>query len=150
MNQSKCENNLTYYNSQCTIIAVSLSYKLLYLLLILQMCRMFVEDCNRYREYIHLLSFNYDFHLCKAQLYLNGSQRIFNKGYGVTNMLKGLLLEYSKCPLFARNRLCSGNISLKDKSPSVLSRMPFSDRLRYSLCILIGSEQSSSVRLLAK
>lgn len=77
-----------------------------------QMCRMFVEDCNRYREYIHLLSFNYDFHLCKAQLYLNGSQRIFNKGYGVTNMLKGLLLEYSKCPLFARNRLCSGDISV--------------------------------------
>ena len=73
---------------------------------------MFVEDCNRYREYIHLLSFNYDFHLCKAQLYLNGSQRIFNKGYGVTNMLKGLLLEYSKCPLFARNRLCNGNILL--------------------------------------
>ena len=90
----------------------SLCYELRYLLLILQMCRMFVEDCNRYREYIHLLSFNYDFHLCKAQLYLNGSQRIFNKGYEITNMLKGLLLEYSKCPLFARNRLCNGNILL--------------------------------------
>jgi len=69
---------------------------------------MFVEDCTRYREYIHLLSFNYDFHLWKAQLYLNGSQRIFNKGYRVTDMLKGLLLEYPQYPLFARNRLCEG------------------------------------------
>ncbi|KAJ7386497.1 KICSTOR complex protein szt2 [Desmophyllum pertusum] len=78
----------------------------------MQMCRVFVEDCSRYREYIHLLSFNYDFHLCKAQLYLNGSQRIFNKGYGITHMLKGLLLEYAKCPVFARNRLCNGEISV--------------------------------------
>lgn len=77
-----------------------------------QICRMFVEDCNRYREYIHLLSFNYDFHLCKAQLYLNGSQRIFNKGYGVTHMLKGLLQEYLNSPVFARNRLGYGEISV--------------------------------------
>lgn len=69
---------------------------------------MFAEDCTRYREYIHLLSFNYDFHLCKAQLYLNGSQRIFNKGYAIIDMLKGLLLEYPQFPLFARNRLCEG------------------------------------------
>lgn len=77
-------------------------------LFLMQMSRLFVEDCTRYREYIHLLSFNYDFHLCKAQLYLNGSQRIFNKGYGVTAMLKGLLEEYPQCPLFARNRVCAG------------------------------------------
>jgi len=77
-----------------------------------QMSRMFVEDCTRYREYIHLLSFNYDFHLWKAQLYLNGSQRIFNKGYRVTDMLKGLLLEYPQYPLFARNRLCEGDIAV--------------------------------------
>ena len=77
-------------------------------LFLIQMSRLFVEDCTRYREYIHLLSFNYDFHLCKAQLYLNGSQRIFNKGYGVTAMLKGLLEEYPQCPLFARNRVCAG------------------------------------------
>lgn len=69
---------------------------------------MFVEDCNRYREYIHLLSFNYDFHLCKAQFYLNGSQIIFNKGYGVTHMLKRLLQEYVNSPVFARNRLGYG------------------------------------------
>lgn len=99
------------------------------------MCRMFVEDCNRYREYIHLLSFNYDFHLCKAQLYLNGSQRIFNKGYEITNMLKGLLLEYSKCPLFARNRLCNGNSLL------------YSDCTRY---VLFPRELSTHPHLLLK
>lgn len=76
------------------------------------MCRIFVEDCTRYREYIHLLSFNYDFHLCKAQLYLKGSHKIFNKGYGVTHMLKGLLMEYPKCPVFARNRLCDGMVKI--------------------------------------
>ena len=74
------------------------------------MRRLFVEDCTRYREYIHLLSFNYDFHLFKAQMYLNGSQRIFSKGYGVTHMLTGLLQEYPECPMFSRNRLCIGNV----------------------------------------
>lgn len=73
-----------------------------------QVSRMFVEECTRYREYIHLLSFNYDFHLCKAQMYLNGSQRTFNKGYAITDMLKSLLLEYPHCPFFARNRACEG------------------------------------------
>ena len=73
-----------------------------------QMSRLFVEDCTRYREYIHLLSFNYDFHLCKAQMYLNGSQLIFNRGYAITDMLKSLLLEYPQCPFFARNRTCEG------------------------------------------
>lgn len=77
-----------------------------------QMSRMFVEDCTRYREYIHLLSFNYDFHLCKAQMYLNGSQRIFNRGYAITDMLKGLLQEYPHCPFFARNRVCEGEIAV--------------------------------------
>ena len=107
----KCEQMcvcIRYHTSKWNLFLSWIWKVLLDRLFLIQMSRLFVEDCTRYREYIHLLSFNYDFHLCKAQLYLNGSQRIFNKGYGVTAMLKGLLEEYPQCPLFARNRVCAG------------------------------------------
>lgn len=108
---------------------------------------MFVEDCNRHREYIHLLSFNYDFHLCKAQFYLKGSQIIFNKGYGVTHMLKGLLQEYVNSPVFARNRLGYGK-ALISFSFSLVTPQSLVGWLHHATHCLLRDKTNQGVALL--
>ncbi|XP_020912267.1 KICSTOR complex protein SZT2 isoform X2 [Exaiptasia diaphana] len=74
--------------------------------------RMFLEDCSHYKDYIHLLSFTYDFHLRQAQSYLSGRQMIFNKGYRVTDLLGEVLRKHPEYPGFARNHICKGEIAV--------------------------------------
>ena len=69
---------------------------------------MFTEECSRSKDFIHVLSFNYDFHLRNAQSFLGGRQMIFNKGYRVTDMLAELLVLYPEDPGFVRNHLQKG------------------------------------------
>ena len=71
---------------------------------------MFTEECCRYKDLIHVLSFNYDFHLRNAQSFLGGRQMIFNKGYRVADMLGELLRLHPEDPGFVCNHLRRGTI----------------------------------------
>ncbi|XP_048580524.1 KICSTOR complex protein SZT2 isoform X3 [Nematostella vectensis] len=77
-----------------------------------QMSQLFLEDCTHYKNYIHLLSFNYDFHLRQAQSYLSGRQLIFHPGYHVTDLLAEVLRQHSDYPGYARNHICRGEVAV--------------------------------------
>ncbi|XP_031552514.1 KICSTOR complex protein SZT2-like [Actinia tenebrosa] len=74
--------------------------------------RIFHEDCSHYKDYVHLLSFNYDFHLRQAQSYLSGLQMIFHEGYRIMDLLAEILRRHPDYPGFARNHICKGEIAV--------------------------------------
>ena len=74
----------------------------------LQDQRNFQEDCNKFKDLVHLRSFIYDFHIRQIEQHLTGRHSVFNKGYPVHKLMELILEEYPKAPGFSRCILTDG------------------------------------------
>ena len=70
--------------------------------------RNFQEDCNKFKDLVHLRSFIYDFHIRQIEQHLTGRHSVFNKGYPVHKLMELILEEYPKAPGFSRCILTDG------------------------------------------
>ena len=70
---------------------------------------MFLEDCTKYQDYLHLHSFSYDFHLRQIQQYMAGRYLTFYLGYPIHKLLRDITDEFSKQPSYACCHLSQGN-----------------------------------------
>ncbi|KAK7100732.1 hypothetical protein V1264_023626 [Littorina saxatilis] len=66
---------------------------------------LFVDECEKYKDLIHVHSFAHDFHLRCINDYLRGSSSILHPGFHLSNFLTEFLNIYPDPPSFARNCL---------------------------------------------
>ena len=74
----------------------------------LQMQLMFVDECEKYKDLIHVHSFAHDFHLRCINDYLRGNTSLLHPHFHLSNFLSEFLQIYSIPPSFARNCLAQG------------------------------------------
>ncbi|ESO95894.1 hypothetical protein LOTGIDRAFT_144386, partial [Lottia gigantea] len=79
-----------------------------------QMKLLFVDECQRYKDLIHVHSFAHDFHLRCIQRYISGEETIFHQGFHLTNFLTDFTQIYSYAPSFSRNCLQQEYVMLSD------------------------------------
>ena len=70
-----------------------------------QLSMLFTDECDKFKDQIHLHSFSYDFHLRTIQAYLSAPEMGFKPRYHVTNFLADLVNYYSPSPNFRRNHI---------------------------------------------
>ena len=70
--------------------------------------RNFHEDCCRFKDFTHLRSFVYDFHIRQIQQHLTGRHSVFYKGYPVHKLMEAILQEFPKTPDYSRCILADG------------------------------------------
>lgn len=72
--------------------------------LLFQLRLLFVDECEKCKDLIHVHSFAHDFHLRCIQTYISGEQ-IFKQGYHLTGFLADFMQVYPYPPKFSRNYL---------------------------------------------
>nr|KAG5703226.1 hypothetical protein BaRGS_034137 [Batillaria attramentaria] len=70
-----------------------------------QMQLLFVDECLKYKDLIHVHSFAHDYHLRCVHNYLTGQQTLLPPGFHLSNFLTEFLQVYPIPPSFARNCL---------------------------------------------
>ncbi|XP_050400458.2 KICSTOR complex protein SZT2 [Patella vulgata] len=80
-----------------------------------QMRLLFVDECQKYKDLIHVHSFAHDFHLRCIQRYISGEDCVFHQGFHLTNFLTDFSNIYSYPPSFSRNCLQHESVVLPDK-----------------------------------
>ncbi|KAK3579120.1 hypothetical protein CHS0354_022140 [Potamilus streckersoni] len=83
-----------------------------------QMKLMFVDECEKCKDIIHVHSFAHDFHLRCVQAYLNGEQKGFPPNYHVVNFLIDFIKVYPYAPSFSRNFLQQDVVTIPKPSCS--------------------------------
>lgn len=73
-----------------------------------QMKLLFVDECEKYRDLIHVHSFAHDFHLRCVHHFLRVNSSIFHPGFHLSNFLADFLQIYPVPPTFSRNCLAQG------------------------------------------
>ena len=71
---------------------------------------MFQEDCNKYKDLLHLHSFAYDLQLRQAQQFLSGRNMIFYPGYPVQKLFERMISVFPRPPAFSCCYLAQGKI----------------------------------------
>ena len=82
-----------------------------------QMQLLFVDECEKYKDLIHVHSFAHDFHLRCINDYLRGNTSILHSDFHVSNFLSEFLQIYPIPPSFARNCLAQGECYLLHTLP---------------------------------
>ncbi|XP_038066591.1 KICSTOR complex protein SZT2-like [Patiria miniata] len=70
-----------------------------------QLAMLFTDDCDQYKDLIHLHSFAHDFHLRTIQSYFHRPQMGFKSRYHVTSFLTDFVKYYTPRPKFCRNHI---------------------------------------------
>ncbi|XP_071484492.1 KICSTOR complex protein SZT2-like [Diadema antillarum] len=68
-----------------------------------QLANLFTNDCDKYKDLIHLHSFAYDFHLRTIQAYLADPDMGFQSHYHVSSFLASFVKFYAHPPNFRQN-----------------------------------------------
>ncbi|XP_067679134.1 KICSTOR complex protein SZT2-like [Haliotis asinina] len=79
-----------------------------------QMRLLFVDECEKCKDLIHVHSFAHDFHLRCIQTYLSGEACVFNQGFHLTSFLADFIRIYPYPPSFSRNFLRQESAVLPD------------------------------------
>ncbi|XP_071119812.1 KICSTOR complex protein SZT2-like [Haliotis cracherodii] len=79
-----------------------------------QMRLLFVDECEKCKDLIHVHSFAHDFHLRCIQTYLSGEACVFNHGFHLTSFLSDFIRIYPYPPSFSRNFLRQESAVLPD------------------------------------
>ncbi|XP_052774284.1 KICSTOR complex protein SZT2-like isoform X2 [Mya arenaria] len=79
---------------------------------------LFVDECEKCKDLIHVHSFAHDFHLRCIQSYISGHQDLFKKGYYLSGLLNDFIKVYPYAPSFSRNFMQREVISIPDPSCS--------------------------------
>lgn len=79
-----------------------------------QMQLLFVDECLKYKDLIHVHSFAHDFHLRCVHNYLNGQQTLFQQGFHLSNFLSEFLTIYPVPPSFARNCVAQETVQIRE------------------------------------
>ncbi|XP_022100207.1 KICSTOR complex protein SZT2-like isoform X2 [Acanthaster planci] len=70
-----------------------------------QLAKLFTDDCDQYKDLIHIHSFAHDFHLRTVQAYFHRPQMGFKSRYHVTSFLADFVKFYTPRPKFCRNHV---------------------------------------------
>ncbi|KAH3695457.1 hypothetical protein DPMN_082917, partial [Dreissena polymorpha] len=79
---------------------------------------LFVDECEKVKEMIHVHSFAHDFHLRCIQSYIGGQRDLFKQDYFLSGLLNDFVKVYPYAPSFSRNFLQREVISIPDPSCS--------------------------------
>ncbi|KAL8610620.1 hypothetical protein ACOMHN_006339 [Nucella lapillus] len=75
---------------------------------------LFVDECEKYKDLIHVHSFAHDFHLRCINDYLRGNTSILHPNFHISNFLSDFLKIYPIPPSFARNCLAQESAMIRD------------------------------------
>ncbi|XP_076462664.1 KICSTOR complex protein SZT2-like isoform X2 [Babylonia areolata] len=75
---------------------------------------LFVDECEKYKDLIHVHSFAHDFHLRTINDYLQGNTSILPPDFHITDFLSDYLKIYPIPPSFARNCLAQESAVIRD------------------------------------
>ncbi|XP_041357997.1 KICSTOR complex protein SZT2-like isoform X2 [Gigantopelta aegis] len=79
-----------------------------------QMNLLFVDECEKCKDLIHVHSFAHDFHLRLIQRYLSGEDCVFSHCFHLTHFLQDFARVYPYPPAFSRNWLQQDIITIPD------------------------------------
>ncbi|XP_025109017.1 KICSTOR complex protein SZT2-like isoform X3 [Pomacea canaliculata] len=79
-----------------------------------QMKLLFVDECEKYRDLIHVHSFAHDFHLRCVHHFLRVNSSIFHPGFHLSNFLADFLQIYPVPPTFSRNCLAQETMQIQE------------------------------------
>ncbi|KAL4236752.1 KICSTOR complex protein szt2 [Mactra antiquata] len=79
---------------------------------------LFVDECEKCKQVIHVHSFAHDFHLRSIQSYISGENKVFKQGYYLAGLLNDFVKVYAYAPSFSRNFLQREVISIPEPSCS--------------------------------
>ncbi|XP_074640655.1 KICSTOR complex protein SZT2-like [Tubulanus polymorphus] len=68
-----------------------------------QMAMFFTDECDKFKDLIHVHSFAHDFHLRTAQAYIGGRQNVFKADFHLSSFLADFIKYYPRPPNFSRN-----------------------------------------------
>nr|XP_002731655.2 PREDICTED: protein SZT2-like [Saccoglossus kowalevskii] len=80
-----------------------------------QLSVLFTQECDKFKDLVHVHSFTYDFHLRYIQSYLTTRHCILKPSYHVTSFLSDFVRYYSPGPNFSRNHVCEGVMNFRSK-----------------------------------
>ncbi|GFN80126.1 protein szt2, partial [Plakobranchus ocellatus] len=107
-----------------------------------QMHLIFVDECDKYKDLIHVHSFAHDFHLRYVQQYLTqpDASTFFPSGFDLDNFLTDFRQIYPYPPSFARNCLQQDCVTLPD--------LPFPGHMLYDYMLKqMGFQGMNVVRM---
>lgn len=115
-------------------------FLVLFLSVYSQMHKIFIGECDKYKDLIHVHSFAHDFHLRCVQAYLSKEESsIFPTGFDMDCFLSDFNNIFPYPPSFSRNCLKQGK--------ALVSWQPVNSRCKSFLDIIIGKLKKRKKRL---
>lgn len=122
---------------------------------------LFTDECDSFKDLIHLHSFSYDFHLRTVQEYLSSPEMGFKIQYHITSFLSDFIKFFNPIPRFCSNLIHSGKYTFlpSPRPPPTFPGEPpsslFLDCVStllgpYCITVLYNTPQSSPMQALTE
>lgn len=90
-----------------------------------QLKLLFVDECEKCKNLIHIHSFGHDFHLRCIQAYISGNHSVLKPGYHLAGLLRDFETVYPYAPSFSRNFMRKDVVTIPEPSTSTTQLYEF-------------------------